>query len=190
MAPRHQWTRRHQQEDGRKQRTRSTLVISCADDTLLARQARHQRQDGAPEHDGDDADEEQVLQRERALPRHRRRGFHVRFEPARPERKQTDGKQQAGTEEAKEPRTDRADRECMHRRNDPAAHDESAEHDQQEGEDDEPEVPSSQAPATLLHLRRVQVGRRRKPGHQRDVLDRVPAPVAAPAENVIRPPHA
>ena len=36
----------------------------------------------------------------------------------------------------------------------------------------------------------MQVRGGREPRHQRDVLNRIPAPVAAPSEHVVRPPHA
>ena len=45
-------------------------------------------------------------------------------------------------------------------------------------------------PAAFLHHDRVEEGRGGQPRQQRDVLDRVPAPVAAPAEDVVRPPAA
>ncbi len=44
--------------------------------------------------------------------------------------------------------------------------------------------------APLLHHHRVQEGRRREPRQQAGVLDRIPAPVAAPAQLFVRPERA
>src|SRR5207248_11105054 len=99
-------------------------------------------------------------------------------------------KHQTHTEEGEEPRTDRADREGVHRRHDTAADYERAENDQQEGEDDQPEVPCAQPPSPLLDLRRVEAGGGGQPGQESNVLNWIPAPVATPAEDVVGPPLA
>ena len=52
------------------------------------------------------------------------------------------------------------------------------------------DVPDPQHPAALLHHHRVQVGGAGEPRQQRRVLDRVPRPVAAPAEHLVGPPGA
>ena len=52
------------------------------------------------------------------------------------------------------------------------------------------DVPGFEHAAALLHLDAVDEGRADQPGHQRHVLDRVPAPVAAPAQHVVGPPGA
>ena len=53
--------------------------------------------------------------------------------------------------------------------------------------DDQRDVPDLQHPAALLDHDRVQERGPDQPRHQRRVLDRVPAPVAAPAELAVRP---
>ena len=56
-------------------------------------------------------------------------------------------------------------------------------------DDDQDDVPDAQHAAPLLHHHGVQKRRRREPRQQRRVLDRVPRPVAAPAELFVRPDH-
>ena len=72
----------------------------------------------------------------------------------------------------------------------PGAGEEGAEDGEGEGGDGQREVPHPHQPAPLLDQHRVQVGRAAQPGQQRGVLDRVPAPEAAPAEHLVGPPGA
>ena len=58
------------------------------------------------------------------------------------------------------------------------------------GGEHERDVPDLQHPALLLDHRRVQERGADQPRHQRRVLDRVPSPVAAPAELGVRPARA
>ena len=58
---------------------------------------------------------------------------------------------------------------------------------QREGAADQGHVPDPQHPPPLLDHDRVQEGGADEPRHQRGVLDRVPPPVAAPAELRVRP---
>ena len=58
------------------------------------------------------------------------------------------------------------------------------------GGEHERDVPHLQHPPLLLDHQRVQERRARQPRHQRRVLDRVPAPVAAPAELRVGPARA
>ena len=75
---------------------------------------------------------------------------------------------------------------CEHAR----AREERAEDREGEGGDGERQVPDAKEPAAVLDDDRVDVGRRRQPRQQRGVLDRVPAPEAAPAEHLVAPPRA
>ena len=52
------------------------------------------------------------------------------------------------------------------------------------------QVPDPQHPAALLHHHRVDVGGAGEPRQEAGVLDRVPRPVAAPAEHLVAPPGA
>ena len=56
--------------------------------------------------------------------------------------------------------------------------------------DDQHEVPQRCHPAALLQHHRVQERRGDQPGQQRDVLDRVPGPVPAPAQHGVGPERA
>ena len=75
----------------------------------------------------------------------------------------------------------------MDRVEDPGAHEEGPQHRQRPGGEDERDVPDLQHPALLLHHHRVQEGRAGQPRQQRGVLDRVPGPVAAPAQLGVGP---
>ena len=67
------------------------------------------------------------------------------------------------------------------------ADEEGAEQRQREGGDDQAGVPDLEHAALLLDHHRVQEGGADQPRHQRRVLDRVPGPVAAPAELGVGP---
>ena len=69
----------------------------------------------------------------------------------------------------------------------PAAHEERAHHRERAHREHQADVPDLQHPPVLLDHQRVQEGGAGEPGHQRGVLDRVPAPVAAPAELRVGP---
>ena len=75
----------------------------------------------------------------------------------------------------------------MDRLEDPRADQEGAQERERERAADQGHVPHLQRPPPLLDHDRVQEGRARQPRHQRGVLDRVPPPVAAPAELRVRP---
>ena len=75
----------------------------------------------------------------------------------------------------------------MHRGDDPAPGEEGAEDAEQVGRHDQPGVPDLQHPLPFLDHHRVEEGGAGEPGHERGVFDRVPAPVAAPAELHVGP---
>ena len=180
----------HEREDRDEDRPGGSLVVRRANHALGAEHSGHQGQDRAPEHHRDDPDQKKVLQDERALARNGWRRFHMDPSATGPERDQCSREDDARKQEGEKPRTDSADRERVHRGHHPAAHDEGAEYDEQEREDGQPEVPCPQPAARLLDLRGVQERGGREPGHEGDILDRVPAPVTAPSKDVVRPPHA
>ena len=80
--------------------------------------------------------------------------------------------------------------ERVHRVDDARAGEERAEDREAERRDHERQVPDAQHPAPFLHHHRVDERGRGEPRQQRRVLDRVPAPVAAPAEHRVAPPRA
>ncbi len=80
--------------------------------------------------------------------------------------------------------------ERVDRLHDARSRHERAEDREEERDDDERHVPDLQHAAPLLHHHGVQEGRGREPRQQAGVLDRIPAPVAAPAELLVRPQRA
>ncbi len=65
-----------------------------------------------------------------------------------------------------------------------------AEDHQHIGQDDQEHVPVFEHALLLLHHYRMQESSPAQPGHEGRDLDRIPAPITAPAEHVIRPPAA
>src|SRR5580700_2157674 len=90
-------------------------------------------------------------------------------------------------EEPEEPVADGRLSESVDRTDDAAAGKESSEDGEPECGEDQPHVPHLQHAALFLHHHRVQEGGAGEPRHERCVLDGVPSPVAAPAEDGIRP---
>ena len=89
----------------------------------------------------------------------------------------------------KMPRAGSAAKECTdttHAR----AHEERAEQAQREREDREQQRPALEEPALVRDRERMDERRAGEPRHEGRVLDRIPEPVAAPAELVVRPPAA
>src|SRR2546425_2176479 len=78
----------------------------------------------------------------------------------------------------------------MHAVHDSASREESPEDRERERRDHEGEVPGAKEAALFFDHDRMQVRGRREPRHNRRVLDRVPSPVAAPAEHGVAPPRA
>ena len=75
----------------------------------------------------------------------------------------------------------------MDRLDDSATRQERAEEAEPVGQADQDDVPGSQHVALFLDHDRVDIGRAGDPRHQRGVLDGIPCPVAAPAENLVGP---
>ena len=75
----------------------------------------------------------------------------------------------------------------MDGRNDAAAREKGAEDGQDEGEDHQAHVPDLEHVLLLLNHHGMEIRGRREPGHDGGVLDRVPGPVAAPAQDLVRP---
>ena len=94
---------------------------------------------------------------------------------------------EADAEEPGEPVADRRLRESVYRADDAAAREKRSENREPEGGEDQPHVPHFQHAALFLHHHGMQEGGAGEPRHQRGVLDRIPSPVAAPAEHGIGP---
>ena len=78
----------------------------------------------------------------------------------------------------------------MDRRQNSGAGEKCAEDRQAESDDDQRQIPHLQHAPPFLDLDRMQKRRCREPRHERGVLHRIPGPVTAPTEHVIRPPGA
>ena len=78
----------------------------------------------------------------------------------------------------------------MHAHEHPRAREERAEDREGEGRDREREVPDAEESAPILDDDRMDIGGRREPRQQRGVLDGIPPPKAAPAEDLVAPPRA
>src|SRR5208282_1026597 len=90
-------------------------------------------------------------------------------------------------EEAGEPLADGRLREGVHGADYAAAGEESAEDAEHEGDEDQPDVPDAHHAALFLHHHGMQESGAGDPGHERSVLNRIPSPVAAPAEHGVGP---
>ena len=75
----------------------------------------------------------------------------------------------------------------MYRLHDAASGQECSEQTKGVREADQDHVPGFQHVALFLDHDRVQVGRGSEPGHERRILDRIPGPVPAPAQDFIGP---
>ena len=89
-----------------------------------------------------------------------------------------------------EPVADGGLREGVHGADEAGAGEQRAEQGEQEGGEDEPDVPALHHAFALLHHDGVEKGGAGEPGHEAGVFDGVPAPVAAPAEHGVGPVHA
>ncbi len=78
----------------------------------------------------------------------------------------------------------------VHRGDDAGADDEGADQAEGEGEDGEQDRPAFKGAALLDHDGGVEERAGDEPGHEGDVLDRIPGPPAAPAELVVGPDRA
>ena len=75
----------------------------------------------------------------------------------------------------------------MHRADHARAREQRAENRQHEGDEDQPDVPHLHHAALFLHHHGVQESGAGNPRQQRGVFDRIPRPVAAPAEHRVSP---
>ena len=134
--------------------------------------------------------EQVVVHDQRALPRCQRLEVVVRRQPPAPPAEQQHRGADGQRQQPKEVRADVRLRERVHGLDQPAAHVERPEDRERERREHQREVPELQHPSALLHHQRVHERRHRQQRQQRGVLDRVPAPVAAPAERRVGPPPA
>ncbi len=131
--------------------------------------------------------EEQVVDQEDGLARDQRVDPLLRAQVVEPRDDQRRRADQDDADQAEDVGPDGAVAEGVDRLQHAGADEEGAEQRQREGGDDQAGVPDLQHPPLLLDHDRVQEGGADQPRHQRRVLDRVPGPVAAPAELGVGP---
>ena len=152
--------------------------------------SRDQREDRAEQHHEREAREEEVVGEERGLARHRGVDSAGCVQLVRPPRDEREARDDHDAKEREQPRTDRRLRERMDRVHDARPGEERAQDGETERRQHEGDVPDPEHPAALLDDDRVDERGGGQPREQRRVLDGVPAPVPAPAEDLVAPPRA
>ena len=108
-----------------------------------------------------------------------------KFSPALEQQPQRNDK--GNSDESKEHWADGGLGKGMHRGQDTGPGEEGPEEHQRIGQDDQQHVPMLQHALLLLDHHGVQEGSAREPWHEGCDLNRIPAPVAAPSQNVVGP---
>ena len=153
----------------------------------LAQRREHRRK----QHEERAEQQDPVVRQERRFPRQPRVQLVARPQQRQPIDHPAEAERQdRGHERGEHPRQLAVLAKGVHGLHDARARHEGAEDRQQERHDDQRDVPDAQHAAPFLHDDRVQERRRREPRQQARVLDRIPAPVAAPAQLLVRPDHA
>ena len=147
----------------------------------------NQREHRSPQHRKHHRQQDEVVEQEARLPR--QHGVQVVFASQERQSPQQDGDsdRQANDEEGGEVRPDGGGGKGVHRAENAAAGQEGAEDAEEESGKNQHHVPDFHHPALLLHHHRMQEGGAGEPRQQGSVLDRVPAPVAAPAQHRVGP---
>ena len=190
LAPRQDRGDRHQEQQGEADRHGHLIEVRIADrDRATVDRLDDQREDGAEQHHEREAGEHHIVGQERALPRDRRvdpTGGPELISPPGDEAERHDDDQR---EEREEPRADLRLDKGVDRLQHTRAGDEGAENGERERRDDQGQVPDPQHASTLLDHHRMDERRAGQPRQEGRVLDRVPGPVAAPAEGLVAPPR-
>ena len=131
-----------------------------------------------------------LFSEERALAAHRVAERAVRGQRVHAEREQHHAEDQRDGEEDEDRRADRALGEGVDGVEDAGARHERAQDREQERGQDQRHRPALQDALALGEDRGVQRRGGGEPGQERRVLHRVPGPVAAPAQHLVRPPAA
>ena len=190
LAPAQRGSHGHEEEEGQADGHGDRVEEGRADIDLLLRHGLVEQRVERPQQDDEgEADEEQVVQQEGALPAERR--VDPPGERRRSPRQAMRPKPTMTTTKKKAIRVGPSvdSREGVHRLDHAGAGQEGAQDGEGERGDGERQVPDAHEPAALLHEHRVQVRRPAQPGQQRGVLHRVPSPEAAPAEHLVGPPR-
>ncbi len=187
--PGHDWSERHCRDKRRHDRIEGGVEIRWPDgDPRAGHHFQGQRVEGANKHHNSGCRQQEVVQDQATLPAEESEVLTAcQLRPTKCEQHQRHpdcGKQ---NEQDEDPAR-RIAGEAVNRGQQTGTHDECADKRQREGQNGEKNRPAFQGAALFDNNGRVQEGGRRKPGHQRGVLYRVPEPPAAPAKLVICPP--
>src|SRR5262245_5199639 len=104
-------------------------------------------------------------------------------------REQAEGGKKNKSEKAQENCAHGTARKSMDRRKDSGAGQKRAKNREAKRDDDQGQVPDLQHAPVLLNLNRVKKGSGWKPRHERRVFHRIPRPIPAPPQDVVRPPR-
>ena len=181
----------HQEQHGDAQRDGHAVEVRPAHADLHARERlADQREHGAEEHGEGEGHEEQVVDEERRLPRGDRARVAFRHQEWAAHREQDDARRQAPA-----PRNTRKVgpmshwvKECTELKT-PERVMKVPRMVSRKLASNSVSVHPLEDPLPLLDHRRVDEGGGGQPGQERRVLDRIPRPVAAPAEHLVRPPR-
>ena len=191
LAPREQRTDAGQQQQHQADRQHPLVEERRADGQALPVHRLAQRREHRREQDEERGEEQDpVVGEERRLARHPGIELVARAQQRQPvdDEPEADG-QNRHHEDGEHQRQLLVFAEGMDRLDDARAGHERAEDRQEERDDHQRDVPHPQHPAPLLDHHRVQERGRREPRQQAGVLDRIPAPEAAPPELLVGPQH-
>ena len=188
-SPRHHRGDGHQGEQREPDRNRHPVEVRNADRQPLAVDRLHEkREHRAQQHHEGEPREDEVVEQDGPLARHRRLDPADGTQQVRPPGDQPERDGHDDHEEAQQHRADRAGGEGVDRLHHPGAGEEGTEDGQAEGGAQQRDVPHAQHPVALLHHHGVKVCGAGDPRQQGRVLHRVPGPVSAPAEHLVAPP--
>ena len=191
LAPRQHRGDRHEEQQGQPDRHGHAVEVGHADrDAVAVDRLDQQREHRAEQHDEGERGEQQVVGEERALPGERGVDAAGRPQAVAPPADEEHADADDQGEEAEEGGADAGLGEGVDRVEHARPGEERAEDREGERGAQQRQVPDPQHPPSLLDHHRVQVGGAGEPGQERGVLDRVPRPVAAPAQDLVGPPGA
>ena len=191
LPPREGGGHGHQEEQGQPDGNEEPVEVRCPHPDLgaVVEGLVEEWEDRPQEHHEGEPHEEDVVGQEGPLAAHRRIDAAHRAEPVAPPGDQPHPGAQDQPEEPQQQGADGRLRERVHRLDDPGAGQEGPEDGQAERRHHQRQVPDPEESAALLHHHRVQVGRAHQPGQEGGVLDRIPPPEPAPAEDLVGPPR-
>ena len=166
------------------------MEIRCRNTNIhIPRQTRDQRIHNTPQRDRRNHKQQEVIDKERSLPRHKRLNRPFTPQPRIPPNKQPERKHQAQHHERQKQQPQRRLRKRMHRDYTPPSINRHPKLSQHKRDTDQNNVPHPKHPPPPLNHDRMNKRRQHQPWHHRNVLYRIPTPISAPAEDRVRPPR-